>query len=110
MPCSARVVGPGSTAELQAKIELRQTSVTDSGGHGRRLRLQGIAHCFFWLRFSLFAARFSMRLFAGFFLVSILAIVTKPRLGAWSRRPSGPEGEVCLARCEWHRCRAAYVQ
>jgi hypothetical protein len=39
---------------------------------GRRLRLQGIAHCFFWLRFSAFAARFSMRLFAGFFLVSFL--------------------------------------
>ena len=33
---------------------------------------QGIPHCFFWLRFSAFAARFSMRFFAGFFLVSFL--------------------------------------
>lgn len=35
-------------------------------------RPQVATHCFFWSRFSDFAARFSIRLFAGFFLVSFL--------------------------------------
>jgi hypothetical protein len=33
---------------------------------------QDVPHCFLWSRFSAFAARFSIRVFAGFFLVSFL--------------------------------------